>query len=98
MHKTSNALVRETKKYLSRIKVPFKVIEDTENILIMKSVGDYHYCIIQFFDFPDGWAKKRSCFKWKTVYGNSADQIVKSVNRYLLNKNEKTPVSSHTAV
>lgn len=98
MQKTSNFLIGKTKKYLERIKVPFKVIEGTENILIMKSVGDYHYCVIQFFDFPEGWAEKRSCFKWKTVYGNSEEQIIKSVDRYFLNKNEKTTTRSYTAV
>jgi hypothetical protein len=90
MQKTSTALVSKTKKYLSRIKVPYKTIDGTENILIMTSVGDYHYCIVQFFDFPDGWEEKRKYFKWKTIYGSSEEQIVKAINRYLINKNEKT--------
>lgn len=86
MQKNNKSLMRETKKYLSRIKVPYKTIEDTENILIMKASGNYHYCIVQFFDFPEGWAEKRRCFKWKTIQANTGNQIVKSINNYLINK------------
>jgi len=73
---------KKIRKYLKEKGYPFMLIEGTNNLLVLKSEGEYHYLAIQFSDFPDRWFQKRRHFKFKIVYGNDYDQLVNSIERY----------------
>jgi len=65
------------------------LIEGTNNLLVLKSEGEYHYLVIQFSDFPDHWFEKRRHFKFKVVYGVNYEQLVNAIERYFnLNHND----------
>ncbi len=73
---------KKIRKYLKEKRYPYLQIEGTNNLLVLKSEGEYHYLAIQFSDFPDRWFEKRRHFKFKIVYGNDYDQLVNSIEKY----------------
>ncbi len=86
MDKISKSFISRVKTYLRKQDIPYIRIQDTENILILRSAGSYHYMLVQFFDLPTGWLKTRKYFKFKVVKPNDYNQIIKSIENYTKEK------------
>lgn len=80
---TKQSLINRVKAYLKKSELPYTKIPDTENLLVMRSVGSHHYLLIQFFDMPDNWFSDRKYFDIKVAYGNDVSQVKESIERYL---------------
>lgn len=80
---TKQSLINRVKAYLKKSELPYTKIPDTENLLVMRSVGSHHYLLIQFFDMPDNWFSDRKYFDIKVAYGNDISQVKESIERYL---------------
>ena len=80
---TKQSLINKVKTYLKKSELPYTKIPDTENLLVMRSVGSHHYLLIQFFDMPDNWFSDRKYFDIKVTYGNDVSQVKESIERYL---------------
>lgn len=83
MDTKKSSLIARVKTFLKKSNLPFTKIKDTENILLMKSVGSHHYLLIQFYDMPDKWFDDRNYFDIKVAYGIDYKQVVDAVERYL---------------
>lgn len=83
MDTKKSSLIARVKTFLKKSNLPFTKIKDTENILLMKSVGSHHYLLIQFYDMPDKWFDDRNYFDIKVAYGIDYKQVVSTVERYL---------------
>ena len=83
MDTKKSSLIAKVKTFLKKSNLPFIKIKDTENILLMKSVGSHHYLLIQFYDMPDKWFDDRNYFDIKVAYGIDYKQVVSAVERYL---------------
>jgi hypothetical protein len=82
MNKTNQSFIAKVKTYLKKSELPYIRIKDTENILVMRSAGDYHYMLVQFFDMPTGWMKTQRYFKFKVVKPTDYNHIIKSITKY----------------
>ena len=80
---TKQSLINKVKTYLKKSELPYTKIPDTENLLVMRSVGSHHYLLIQFYDMPDNWFNDRKYFDIKVAYGNDVSQVKESIERYL---------------
>lgn len=80
---TKQSLINRVKAYLKKSELPYTKIPDTENLLVMRSVGSHHYLLIQFYDMPDNWFNDRKYFDIKVAYGNDVSQVKESIERYL---------------
>lgn len=83
MDTKKSSLIARVKTFLKKSNLPFIKIKDTENILLMKSVGSHHYLLIQFYDMPDKWFDDRNYFDIKVAYGIDYKQVIGAVERYL---------------
>lgn len=83
MDTKKSSLIAKVKTFLKKSNLPFIKIKDTENILLMKSVGSHHYLLIQFYDMPDKWFDDRNYFDIKVAYGIDYKQVIGAVERYL---------------
>ena len=77
------SFIEKIRKYLRDNDLPFINIEDSKNILLLRSAGSYHYLAIQFFDMPQKFHEKSKYFQIKTAYALDYDQLINSINRYL---------------
>jgi hypothetical protein len=73
---------KKIRKYLKEKGYPYLLVADTDNLLVLRSEGEYHYLAIQFESFPDGWFHERRHFKIKVAYGNNYEQLVNAIERY----------------
>ena len=83
MNKTSKSFITKVRAFLKKSELPYTRIKDTENILVMRSVGSHHYLLIQFYDMPESWFNDRKYFDIKIAYGNNYAQVTDSIERYL---------------
>jgi len=83
MDTKKNSLITKVKTFLKKSNLPFTKIKNTENLLLMKSVGNHHYLLIQFYDMPDKWFDDRNYFDIKVAYGIEYKQVIGAVERYL---------------
>ena len=79
---STEAFSRKVRKYLKEKQYPYLRVENTDNLLVLISQGEYHYLAIQFEDFPDGWFSKRRHFKFKVAYANNYEQLINAIERY----------------
>ncbi len=77
------SFIEKIRKYLRDNDLPFINIEDSKNILVLRSAGSYHYLAIQFFDMPQRFNEKSKYFQIKTAYAIDYNQLTNAINRYL---------------
>jgi hypothetical protein len=77
------SFIEKIRKYLKDNDLPFINIEDSKNILVLRSAGSYHYLAIQFFDMPELWMHQRRHFQIKTAYAIDYKQLTNAIDRYL---------------
>ena len=75
--------ISKVKKHLKENDIPFMDINDTKNLMILRSAGNYHYMVIHFFELPDQWMHDRRHFNIKTAYAIDFNQIINSIKRNL---------------
>lgn len=83
MNKTKQSFIARVKTFLKKSELPYTRIPDTENLLVMRSVGTHHYLLIQFYDMPESWFNDRKYFDIKIAYGNNYAQVTSAIERYL---------------
>lgn len=83
MEKIRHSFIARVKTYLKKAELPYTRIPNTENLLVMRSVGSHHYLLIKFYDMPDNWFQDRKYFDIKVVEGNELKQVTESIERYL---------------
>lgn len=79
----TNSFIDKIRKYLKDNDLPFINVNNSKNIMVLRSAGSYHYLVIQFFDMPEVWMYQRRHFKIKTAYAIDYDQLTNAINRYL---------------
>ena len=71
--------IRKVKKYLTDNNIPFMKFQDTENYMILRTSGGYHYLILKFYDMPiNNWKG----FEFKIEEVQSLEESVKAINKY----------------
>lgn len=83
MEKTKQSFIARVKTFLKKSELPYTRIPDTENLLVMRSVGSHHYLLIQFYDMPHNWFEDRKYFDIKVVKGKELAQVTRAIERYL---------------
>ena len=72
--------IAKVKKYLTENNIPFMKYQDTENYMILRASGGYHYLILKFYELPiNNWKG----FEFKIEEVKSLDESVKAINKYL---------------
>lgn len=82
-NKITQRFIDKVRRYLKDNSLPFINVQDSKNIMLLRSAGSYHYLVIQFFEMPDKWMYERRHFKIKTAYAIDYNQLINSINRYL---------------
>lgn len=82
-NKITQRFINKIRRYLKDNNLPFINVQDSKNIMLLRSAGSYHYLVIQFFEMPDKWMYERRHFKIKTAYAIDYNQLINSINRYL---------------
>ncbi len=77
------SFIEKIRKYLRDNDLPFINIEDSKNILVLRSAGSYHYLAIQFFDMPQRFNEKSKYFKVKRAFAVDYNQLINDINKYL---------------
>jgi hypothetical protein len=80
---TSLGLSNLTKRILRERGLRYASVLAGNNLLVLKSSGDYHYLLIQFDDLPHHWMEDRKYFNIKIAYAIDPDQINNAIDRYL---------------
>lgn len=71
--------IGKVKKYLTDNSIPFMRFQETENYMILKASGGYHYLILKFYDMPiNNWKG----FEFKIEEVQSLEESVKAINKY----------------
>ena len=71
--------IGKVKKYLTDNNIPFMKFQDTENYVVLRASGGYHYLILKFYDLPiDNW----KYFDCKVMEVSSLEESVKAINKY----------------
>lgn len=81
--KITNSFIDRIRKYLRDNNLPFINVNNSKNIMVLRSAGSYHYLVIQFFDMPELWMYERRHFQIKTAYAIDYKQLINAINRYL---------------
>ena len=72
--------IAKVKKHLTKNNIPFMKYQDTENYMILRASGGYHYLILKFYELPiNNWKG----FEFKIEEVKSFDESVKAINKYL---------------
>lgn len=82
-NKITQHFIDKVRRYLKENNIPFINVNDSKNILVLRSAGSYHYLVIQFFGMPDKWMYERRHFSIKTAYAIDYNQLINSINRYI---------------
>lgn len=71
--------IGKVKKYLTDNNIPFMKFQDTENYMILRTSGGYHYLILKFYDMPiNNWKE----FEFKIEEVQSLEESVKAIDKY----------------
>ena len=71
--------ITKVKKHLNDNNIPFMKYQDTENYMILRASGGYHYLILKFYDMPiNNWKG----FEFKIEEVQSLEESVKAINKY----------------
>lgn len=71
--------IGKVNKYLTDNNIPFMKFQDTENYMILRTSGGYHYLILKFYDMPiNNWKG----FEFKIEEVQSLEESVKAINKY----------------
>jgi hypothetical protein len=79
----TQSFIDRVRKYLRDNDLPFINVNDSKNIMVLRSAGSYHYLVIQFFNMPEEWMYDRRHFKIKTAYALDYKQLTNAIERYL---------------
>ena len=72
--------IEKVKKHLKENNIPFMKYQETENYMILRASGGYHYLILKFYKLPiNNWKG----FEFKIEEVKSFDESVKAINKYL---------------
>jgi hypothetical protein len=82
-NRITNSFIDKIRKYLKDNDLPFINVNNSKNIMVLRSAGSYHYLVIQFFDMPELWMHQRRHFKIKTAYAIDYNQLTNAIDRYL---------------
>lgn len=80
---TTIGLINKTRRSLRERGLRYASVLGGNNLLVLKSSGDYHYLLIQFDDLPEHWMTDRKYFNIKIAYAINHDQILNALDRYL---------------
>lgn len=80
---TTLGLCNKTKRSLRERGLRYASVLNTNNLLVLKASGDYHYLLIQFDHLPEHWMTDRKYFNIKIAYAINHEQILNAVDRYL---------------
>lgn len=80
---TTIGLCNKTKRSLRERGIRYASVLNTNNLLVLKASGDYHYLLIQFDHLPEHWMTDRKYFNIKIAYAINHEQILNAVDRYL---------------
>lgn len=80
---TTLGLCNKVRRALRERGLRYSSVLGGNNILVLKSSGDYHYLLIQFEELPDHWLVDRNYFDFKIAYAISYEQILHALDRYL---------------
>ena len=72
--------IEKVKKHLKENNIPFMKYQETENYMILRASGGYHYLILKFYELPiNNWKG----FEFKIEEVKSLEESVKAINKYL---------------
>ena len=72
--------IEKVKKHLKENNIPFMKYQETENYMILRASGGYHYLILKFYELPiNNWKG----FEFKIEEVKTLDESVKAINKYL---------------
>lgn len=80
---TTVGLCNKTKRSLREKGLRYASVLGGNNLLVLKSSGDYHYLLIQFDHLPEHWITDRKYFNIKIAYAIDHEQILNAIDRYL---------------
>ena len=80
---TTVGLLNKTRRALRERGLRYASVLNTNNLLVLKSNGNYHYLLIQFDHLPEHWVDDRKYFNFKIAYAISYEQILNAIDRYL---------------
>ena len=72
--------IEKVKKHLKENNIPFMKYQETENYMILRASGGYHYLILKFYELPiNNWKG----FEFKIEEVKTLEESVKAINKYL---------------
>ena len=80
---TTLGLLNKTRRALRERGLRYASVLNTNNLLVLKSNGNYHYLLIQFDHLPEHWMTDRKYFNIKIAYAINHEQILNAIDRYL---------------
>ena len=80
---TITGLANKVRRSLKDRGLRYASVLGGNNLLVLKSSGDYHYLLIQFDDLPEHWMEDRKYFNIKIAYAIDHEQILNALDRYL---------------
>lgn len=80
---TTIGLVNKVKRSLRERGLRYSSVLGGNNILVLKSNGDYHYLLIQFEELSEYWVYDQRHFNFKIAYAMNHEQVLNAVDRYL---------------
>ena len=81
---TLNSLMARTRRYLRERGLRYASVLGSNNLLVLKASGEYHYLLIQFEALPEYWIRDRKYFNIKIAYAINQEQINDAIDRYLV--------------
>ena len=79
---TTLGLCNKTKRSLRERGLRYASVLNTNNLLVLKASGEYHYLLIQFEELPAYWSHDQRHFNFKIAYAISYEQILNAIDRY----------------
>lgn len=80
---TTTGLASKVRRSLRERGLRYASVLNTNNLLVLKASGEYHYLLIQFDHLPEHWMTDRKYFNIKIAYAINHEQILNAVDRYL---------------
>lgn len=80
---TTTGLASKVRRSLRERGLRYACVLNTNNLLVLKASGEYHYLLIQFDHLPEHWMTDRKYFNIKIAYAINHEQILNAVDRYL---------------
>ena len=77
--KNKPSTIAKLKAYLKENNIPFVRFQESENYMILRASGGYHYLILKFYDMPiNNWKG----FEFKIEEVQSLEESVKAIDKY----------------